>query len=54
VSVLYDSQEAAHGRAVPRPMLAAKLLVYMRGEGTLERRGYFVPAKMEELATRRP
>jgi len=45
--------EEAHGRAVTRPSWASKLTVYHRGTGVIEKRGYFVGAKIEELTTRK-
>ena len=45
--------EEAHGRAVMRPSWASKLTVYHRGTGVVEKRGYFVGAKIEELITRK-
>jgi len=44
--------EAARGRTIERPHWAEHLSVYMRGEGVVEKRGYFVVAKAEEMAWR--
>jgi hypothetical protein len=48
----YAAEEAA-GRVVSRPSWAHKLTVYHRGVGTVEKRGHFVVAKIEEMLTRR-
>ena len=48
----YAAEEAA-GRRVGRPSWAHKIAVYTRGVGIVEKRGYFLGAKVEELMTRR-
>ena len=45
--------EAAAGRVVERPSWANKLIIYHRGQGWAEKRGYFVVPKLEEMAWRR-
>ena len=45
--------DAASGVVVSRPSWAHKLTVYHRGVGTVEKRGYFIGAKFEEILTRR-
>ncbi|KAL1495151.1 hypothetical protein AB1Y20_017016 [Prymnesium parvum] len=47
----YAADEAA-GRGVARPSWAHKLLLYSQGETTVQKRGYFVVAKLEEMAVR--
>ena len=47
------STEADAGRHVSKPSWAEKLLVYHRGVGTVEKRGYYVVPKIEEMITRR-
>jgi len=37
---------------VRRPLWAGHLSVYLRGEGTVEKRGYFFVAKAEEMLWR--
>lgn len=44
--------EAAAGRAVARPSFANKVLVYYRGVGTVEKTGYFMAEKFEQLVVR--
>ena len=46
-------EEERWGRAVVRPTWAGKLTIYHRGTGVVEKRGYFVGAKFEELLTRK-
>ena len=45
--------EAEAGRAVSRPTWGDKLIVYNRGVGILEKRGYYLVPKIEEMVTRR-
>ena len=45
--------EARRGRAPERPIWAHKLVVYHRGSGTVEKRGYFIYGKIEEMALQR-
>ena len=46
------AREAALGTIVTPPSWAHKLIVYHRGVGMVEKRGYFIGAKCEELLTR--
>ena len=46
------SVEKRAGRPVSKPRWADKLIVYHRGVGTLEKRGYFIVPKLEEMVRR--
>ena len=39
--------EARSGRGIARPSWSHKISVYLRGEGVIEQRGYFLVAKAE-------